>query len=298
MDIPDIIVVEELLPEVRRSIARSLHGLEWPQARTASVLGTSQAMVSRYLNEEGSCPRSLERLRDVVSRDLLASILNGGDREIISARFCSIIRSCISDGMMSDRFRERFGHDPPEQCLGNFSGGGPRAMVLEDLASSLSLIKGKDLGPLVPAIKVNIAQAVEEAISKDDVASFPGRLMDRSGTITGALPPEFGASNHLAQILLWAMEGHREIRAATNLAHTHGISHILEGSGGLFVLDRSKEDISEVLTDPSRGELRYLLDPGDFGVEPCLYIFGRNSQDLVLEVLEIMGRMDTLNEVE
>jgi predicted fused transcriptional regulator/phosphomethylpyrimidine kinase len=134
---------------------------------------------------------------------------------------------------------------------------------------------------------VNIAQAVEGAFSKEEVASFPGRLMERNGRITGALPAEFGASRHLANTLLWAMEGHPEVRSVINLGFCQGTERILESRGSLLVLDRNTGSMEGVLKDRTGESLRYLVDPGDFGVEPCLYIFGRSSRDVVLETLEL-----------
>ncbi len=298
MNVPHIIIVEELLPEVRRRVARSLRKSGWSQERIASVLGTSQAMVSRYLREEGNCPRSLSRMSEIISRDVTASILSGSEREDLSERFCSLVRSCTNEGMLSTRFRERFHQELAVDCFGSSSGPGQRSRVLFDLSGALKLLQGRDISPLVPAIKVNLAQAIEGAASREEVASFPGRLMERHGRITGALPPEFGASRHLAQTLLWAMKLRPEISAAINLRYEEMIGELLAGSPGLVVLDRGKSTIEDVLSDPSVKDLRFLVDPGDFGLEPCLYIFGRSSPDVAMEALEIMERVEKRKEVK
>jgi hypothetical protein len=121
--------------------------------------------------------------------------------------------------------------------------------------------------------------------------------MERHGRITGALPPELGASRHLAQTLLSAMKIHPEITAAINLRYDEMIGEVLDGSEGFVTLDRRKSTIGDVLSDPSLKDLRFLVDPGDFGLEPCLYIFGKSSPDVVLETLNIMDRIENWKEM-
>jgi hypothetical protein len=292
MDIPHIVVVEELLPEVRRRVARSLNSSGWSQSRIGEKLGISQAMVSRYLREDGACPGSLEGMRDLIYREILGAILAGRDRSEVSERFCHLVRTCTAEGMMDERFRERYGHDPPVDCFDPLTNRSPRMLALEDLSDALSILEGKDITPLVPAIKVNIARAVHGARTNDEIASFPGRLMDRRGRITGASEPEFGASRHLAQTLLHAIKGNKEVSAAINLGYGPDVASILESRTGVVILERTRSGIGEILENPPEGGIRYLVDPGDFGVEPCLYILGRSAREVAVLALEIMEDMD------
>jgi predicted fused transcriptional regulator/phosphomethylpyrimidine kinase/predicted transcriptional regulator len=282
MRIPETIIVEEVLPEARRKAAMELHARKWHQSRISSVLGTSQSMISRYLTEDHDPKPSLQRMVDTVAGEIVAGALSGEDLEALSVRFCSITRTCMRMGLLKERFEERFGSRAHPFVFGEDPSHGTRFDVLNDLERSLELLKGKDLRRMVPALKINMAQAIEDAGTVEDVASFPGRLIDRNGVIIGARPPEFGASSHLAGILLEAMEKDRSVRAAGSVVFSKEIRQVIE-EGKLRIIDRSAERGGLPIDEGSR----YVADPGDFGVEPCLYVFGISAMEVAIRILDI-----------
>lgn len=288
MHIPETIIAEEVLPEVRRSVSRSLTDMKWSQSKIAEILSTSQAMISKYLHDDSSCSPSLLPVVEKVSKEVLLGILAGEGISDISSRFCSSIDECMKDGLLAERFRERFGTEPHPYCFSRGSSGG-RTKVLNDLNSSLELLRGSRIPDLIPAVKINMVQGIDSPSSVDDIASFPGRLIDRKGTITGANPPEFGASNHLARILILAMERDNGIRSAASIAYTMKLNETIHEGDVVFI----RRDNGEVEMLPADLTIdRFLCDPGDFGVEPCLYIFGTTSLDVAMRILDLQKRID------
>ncbi|MEA3559054.1 MAG: thiamine-phosphate synthase family protein [Candidatus Thermoplasmatota archaeon] len=278
MQIPQIIIVEEVLPEVRRRTARALYGSGWSQSRIAGLLGTSQAMVSRYLKEPGRIAPSLERMVDRISQEIEVAALANASKEDLVDRSCMVIETSMRRGDMIDRYRERFGDLKVRSCYGSGGSVPSRVRVLEDLQLAVLYLMEAPITDLVPAVKINIAYAFEGASSRDDVAAFPGRIPDSNGRMLRPLPPEFGASDHLAGVLLAAVESTPWIGAAMNLRVTDLIVKIIREMEGT----REMVDDGQINKERSGEEqVLFSVHPGDFGIEPCLYIFSGSPLTLV-----------------
>ncbi|MGA1792511.1 MAG: thiamine-phosphate synthase family protein [Thermoplasmatota archaeon] len=286
---PHLIIVEEVLPEVRRRMAVSLYSEGSSQEAISQLLGTSQAMVSKYLKQEPDLHPDLEPMVRVVANELTAAASAGEGSEQLTDRFCLAVDRAVSGGMLDPRYKSRFGREPCKACMGSLKEGG-RVKVLEDLEKAVLYLRTHPIPDLVPALKVNIASGVERADSIEDIASYPGRLPDRRGRITDPLPPEFGASRHLAAVLLAAMFFDPTIRSVISLAFNEDIRSVLKEDNQVFQeLDRMSSKIEELLEKNGPGANRILVDPGDFGIEPCLYIFGSSPLEVSARAVEIQG---------
>jgi predicted fused transcriptional regulator/phosphomethylpyrimidine kinase/predicted transcriptional regulator len=283
---PCIVVVEDMLPEVRRSLARELSEKGASQESISSILGVSQAMVSRYLREGGDTQPSIGSFVGNLVRPLSAYAQQGAGREEMTRMFCSLCRHLISSGALDDRYAERFPGSPPPRC---FSGStyDERGEAIADLSAAVRYLGRVPLPDLVPAVKVNMARCLEAASSRDDVASFPGRLQDVMGTIRQVMPPQFGVSHHLADMLLEAHGSDRSVTAVANIRLSEPILRSLQMSGIAFApLRRADGRIEGIGEGIGRGS-RALADPGDFGIEPCLYIFGGSSLEVASRIVEL-----------
>jgi len=290
---PHVIIVEEVLPEVRRRLARTLYGESMSQERIASLLGTSQAMVSRYLKEEGSISVTLEVPVDRMYRDMIVAALAGKKGSGLTDLFCSLVNDSMAEGEFDERYRERFGTELGNLC--RYTGGplSSRAMVLDDLTTAVDFLIERPIPRLVPAVKVNLAFALPDAASLTEIASFPGRISDRNGRLMGPLPPEFGVSRHLAGMILQTMGMEPKARASINLRYDDEVRWAMESTGAdPVIMKRGPGDMTfEPVKLEGKGYI-YLVDPGDFGIEPCLYIFGRSPLEVVHKAVELQKKMD------
>ena len=294
---PHIIIVEEILPEVRRRMARSLYEEGMTQGRIAILLGTSQAMVSRYLGQTGSTPEELIPIVERLSRELIVAASAGDGPEELTDRFCLIVDRCISDGLLDERYRTRFGREPCRICMGNDPEKGGRIQMLEDMRTAVQFLRSHSIKDLIPALKVNFAYGTVNAVSEQEVVSFPGRLPDRNGMIQEPMPPEFGASKHLASVLLSAMKNDRSIRAVISLAFNEKVKTAVKGlNPAPQIIDRSEAGLIELLERKGPGDSGLLVDPGDFGIEPCLYIFGSSPLDVVSVAVDLQKRIGDMDE--
>ena len=113
------------------------------------------------------------------------------------------------------------------------------------------------------------------------------------------LPAEFGASRHMARVLLTAMKHNPELRAAVNIKFDDKIADILS-SMYLNVIHISRRDhevslegdvvVSAFKTKLNSGGIlvpQVVTDEGGEGLEPITYIFGRNATEAVRRTLAI-----------
>jgi len=292
---PHLIIVEEVLPEVRRRMAVLLYSEGMSQENISQLLGTSQAMVSRYLRQGSELHLDLEPMVRMITNELTAAASTGEGPEQLTDRFCVSLDRSISRGMLDDRYRSRFGREPGRACMGMLREGG-RIKVLEDLEKAIVYLRKHRIPHLVPALKVNIASAIEMAEGTEDIASYPGRLPDRGGRISDPLPPEFGASRHLAPLLLAAMRSDPSLRSVISLAFNDTVRSALNESGQSFLeLDRRSEKLEDLLGNHGAGTSGIVVDPGDFGIEPCLYIFGSSPLEISARAVEIEKMMGDSN---
>ncbi len=110
-----------------------------------------------------------------------------------------------------------------------------RYRVLEDLAEAVRILQSNQaqVAKLIPEVQMNIAMALPQPYARTpmDVAAIPGRIARHRGGILVKASPEFGASRHLANILLEASRVNPRIRAAANVALVEGIEDALARMG-------------------------------------------------------------------
>jgi predicted fused transcriptional regulator/phosphomethylpyrimidine kinase len=137
-------------------------------------------------------------------------------------------------------------------------------------------------------VKLNLAYALPGAKTKDQVASFPNRLPDHQGRIGEPRPPEFGSSRHLSSVLLAASKGRHSISAVMNTRSGPDVFSALRAIGEeVAILDRAKQTIEGFLSEEGTLKTPFIVDPGDFGIEPCLYIFGTSPLEVVHRAFEL-----------
>ncbi len=155
----------------------------------------------------------------------------------------------------------------------------------------------EELNPveLVPAVQMNIGYAVQDAENIDDVAAFPGRISVHKDKIYFKGEPCFGASSHVARLILGMMRRYPFIRSCANIRYDKAI---IEAAGriGLQVLffDRQKEPESikavegkslDFLSEHALSGIEtppdIIYDIGDMGKEPMIRLFGRNPLEVI-----------------
>jgi hypothetical protein len=261
---PCLLFIEKLLSDLRIRVAHNLKLSGFSQTEIAHHLHVSQAMVSKYLSYNPELSEEMDEVASEISR----MIVQKKDEKDILLYLC---QTC---------FRWREGgitctlHTLVD-CTVCAQLRSPDIMdekqkVIQNVKEALALLESHPpMVALMPEVRMNIAMALKNASNPMEVAAVPGRLIPLHGKVTAVSDPEFGASHHLASILL--MTGNK---AVINIKYTG------EVLSSLKTLSFSYTDSPETPAD-------ILIDKGGFGIEPCAYIFGRDAVDAALKVLKI-----------
>lgn len=106
---------------------------------------------------------------------------------------------------------------PVDQC-GDLRSNSERFSVLDNLNRAIDMLLDEpSFGLLIPEVGCNIGMAISGAAGADDVAAVQGRLVLAGSRIRQAGCPRFGASRHVARVILAALKHDARIRAAVNL---------------------------------------------------------------------------------
>jgi len=181
--------------------------------------------------------------------------------------------------------------------------GNERWHVLNALHNASAKLQGLNMVALIPEVQMNVAYAIREARGIDDVAAFPGRIGQNRGKVCFKGEPEFGASSHVARLILVCMKHYPQMRACVNLRYDDGLVERARQSGmAVMRANRSKEP--EGVKDVERQSLDFLVekalndaqsppdliyDTGDVGKEPIIGLFARDPAELLKKMETIQS---------
>jgi hydroxymethylpyrimidine/phosphomethylpyrimidine kinase len=175
-----------------------------------------------------------------------------------------------------------------------------RAHVLESLEEALERLEASSVGAMVPEVQTNLGYALPEASDSQEVAAFPGRLHRLGEGIRNLGPPEFGASQHVASVILAVMEHDPTIRSAMNLRYDKTLlAACRKAKLSVGTFDRSKEPASVRRREGSslewgtgqairslKGRVPDIIyDEGGHGKEPMIRVLGPSPLEVVEKVL-------------
>jgi predicted fused transcriptional regulator/phosphomethylpyrimidine kinase len=180
-----------------------------------------------------------------------------------------------------------------------------RAEVLESLQTAAARLAQEDISPLIPEVMTNLAYATPYPEGPQDVAAFPGRLLKGPQGVLIPAPPAFGASRHIAALILTAMTTHPELRCAMNVKFFEGVEdlarllHLKVASferGAEPPEIKAKEGgtlawgVASVLT-PGAPPPDLIYDRGDWGKEPMIRILGPNPMSVAEKALALKNAL-------
>ena len=154
----------------------------------------------------------------------------------------------------------------------------------------------------VPETRINFVYSIPEPHKIDDIAGFPGRITIINGKLTAFTRPDFGASSHMARVVLAANYYDNNIRSAINLKFSNDLIEKAK-KAGLIVAEFSRKDepmevkmkegaslpwgVKKAIEDIGKvPDLIY--DRGDIGKEPMVRILGKNPRDIVEKIRKIL----------
>ncbi|MGB9628671.1 MAG: PfkB family carbohydrate kinase, partial [Thermodesulfobacteriota bacterium] len=179
-----------------------------------------------------------------------------------------------------------------------------RYRVIQELKKAIEILKGQAIGYLIPEVSSNLGYALPFAQAVEEVAAFPGRIIRFKDSILTPGDPEFGASQHIARIILTLMKFDLEYRSAMNIRYSkENVVKFREKGFTVSHFDRRLEPrrikekegsslewgVGEVLRKLKRVP-DFIYDQGDVGKEPMIRVLGRDPMEVVNKILKAIGR--------
>tara|TARA_B100001996_G_scaffold311818_2_gene253821 strand:+ start:3243 stop:4076 length:834 start_codon:yes stop_codon:yes gene_type:complete len=258
------------LDRLHMQLARNLRANGWSQAEIAEIMGSTQSTVSRMAHRE------------------LPEMAGTSDEATIDGWAHEIALAMRQLGSQSKPTRQRFVMEiafGPGQVLrfdksltgSDLDSDQEQIALLKRLEWAVSRIDINKISPWMPAVGMNIACCLENSSSTAEVAAFPGKVSIVDDRLRHHDTPAFGASNHLANMLLSARHNDSDKTAILNIKPPANGEDI----------EQMCENLDLNLTFAPKGELvphqgiDVILDEGAFGWEPSLYILAHNPLELI-----------------
>lgn len=258
------------LERLHMQLARNLRAADWSQAEIADIMGSTQSTISRMAHRD------------------LPEMSGTSDQSTIDGWAHEISMALRQLGPKAKPSRTRFVMEiafAPGQVLRfdksltgtDLDSDQEQSSLLKRLEWAVSRIDVNRLKNRMPAVGMNIACCLETARSTAEVAAFPGKITIVDGKIRHHETPQFGASKHLASMLIDSRVYDKSKTAILNV----------QPGAEKEKIETICEDLDLNLTFAPKGDLiphqgiDIILDEGAFGWEPSLYILAHNPLELV-----------------
>ena len=182
-----------------------------------------------------------------------------------------------------------------------------RYNCIQKLKAALQRLNAEKCGNIIPEVQSNLGYALPHANKAEDIAAIPGRII-RIGEETGTFGDiAFGASSHIASIILSAMKYNMDYRCAMNIRFSKDIINICMSLGfDVDNFDRSDEPDDTKFKEgyslkwgtdsvlSKRNSIPDIIfDRGDLGKEPMIRVLGKNPAEVVDKVISISKKLKT-----
>ena len=173
-----------------------------------------------------------------------------------------------------------------------------RARVIACMDQAVALLAERMDPRLIPEVGMNIVYALPDARSRDDVAGVLGRIVRLGDRVHPVGEIAFGASDHVARIVLTAMRFDPGIRSAANIRFSESILQEMENlMFEICSFDREKEPPGVQTMDWGvasccrDGVPDVIYDQGARGKEPMIRILGEDPVTVAHNILKLSNRI-------
>src|SRR5256712_10907606 len=289
-------MMEVFLPSMRALVARQLNAEGDSQGKISRLLGITQASVSNYLSGDlhevnsklsssGITPEEGERFGSLLAEDVKKTPVYA-----VSTLY-SIWSNLLGKGIMCGFHREGYPFLAEcDVCIKMFgASGSPPLGARDQVSRAVALLESsRSFVQIMPEVSVNIAYAEGEASSPEEVIAIPGRIVKVGSYARSLSRPEYGASSHLAMVLIQVRARRKDVHAVVNLRFDRRMAAVIRRLR-LKILRTGGEypsDVEDPIVEGMRRrvatskEYDAIIDIGGLGVEPSLYLLGSDPVKL------------------
>lgn len=174
--------------------------------------------------------------------------------------------------------------------------------ILDQLTQAVGILEREGTASLIPEVQSNLVMALSQARDVSEVAGFPGRIIRIKGSIKAVGCPEFGASSHMARVVLAAMNHDPSIRSAMNIRYGQDVLEAAHTCGLTVGTFSRKDEPQEIKaregstldwgTDRAirtAGRVPDLIgDEGGISREAMIRVLGKTPADVAEKILSIL----------
>ena len=270
------------LSRLHMQLARELRGQGWSQMNIAAMLGTTQSTISRqYQKPVTTLPGSADELTvDGWAKEIAGGLLSvGQNEELLRQRFIVEFQFTSNQVLRFDKTLTGLDLEVDQN----------EHALIRRLEWAIGRLDARTVMPVLPNVGMNIAACLQTARTVGEVAAVPGKITSIDGELRTHGKPQFGSSKHLAEMLLEAKKSDSAKCAIINIRppgdyEGTDIDAVQEACNqlGWSLADADRDGMEH-----SESEVDVILDIGDFGWEPSLYVLGASP-------LEVVDRCHTL----
>ncbi|MCP8312004.1 MAG: bifunctional hydroxymethylpyrimidine kinase/phosphomethylpyrimidine kinase [Candidatus Methylarchaceae archaeon HK02M1] len=167
--------------------------------------------------------------------------------------------------------------------------------VINNLKEALEILESHpEFSSLIPESQTNVAMALPLADDIVDIAAIPGRIVKVGKKIKASSCPEFGASSHIARMILTIMRFNNKIRSGLNIKYSEETLEVCKGLGlkvsyydrmeesskikkveGMSMSWGAEQAIKRIGTVPD-----VIYHKGDWGKEPMIVLLGKTAVEV------------------
>ncbi|WP_144906625.1 thiamine-phosphate synthase family protein [Halobellus captivus] len=307
LHLPSEIVVERVLPTIRVCLAGELANRGMTQQEVAEHIGVSQAAVSKYISGDVAVE---ERIEDhPLTAETVTRIAEGfasGHMDGYEAldELLALVRAFEDRGPVCELHEEAMPSLAGLGCDLCVRGTDERLAAeretLTDVRTAARILAtAPGMATYVPNVGTNVGSALPGANDVSEVAAIPGRIYAVDGRVEIPANPEFGASRHVATVVLAAMAQDDGLRGAVNIATDDALLSTARARGlDPMEFDAEYDDRNQRLLDrfASRDVVpRVIYHSGAFGIEPITYVLGETAEDAARLAVSLL---ETVQEAE
>ena len=278
------------LTRLHMQLARELRGQGWSQMNIAAMLGTTQSTISRqYQKPVQELPGSADELIvDGWAKEIAGGLLSvGQNEELLRQRFIVEFQFTGNQVLRFDKTLTGLDLEVDQN----------EHALIRRLEWAIGRLDARIVLPVLPNVGMNIAACLNTASSASEVAAIPGKITAVEGELRTHGKPQFGSSKHLAEMLLETRKSDATKAAIINIRppgdfEGTDIDAVQEACNqlGWELADADRTGIED-----SNSTIDVILDIGDFGWEPSLYVVGSSPLDVVDRchtLIKILGGME------
>jgi predicted fused transcriptional regulator/phosphomethylpyrimidine kinase/predicted transcriptional regulator len=300
---PEELFIKDILPNFRIVLAKKLIEKGYSQSKIAKLIGVTQARVNTYAKAD--LKKTLDKIEEIgfnieEFNSLIDSIVNEQslDAIFILRNLRNYFLSSLTSGLLC-KYHIKVANLSPycDVCLKykEVSSLTERLKMMQEIKKAVeNLVSSKEFFFLIPEVYTNLAYSLPNPQGINDVLSFPGRIIKFKNAVKIISEPEFGASKHIANMLIEANKKNQEIRACICIKYDENILRIIKSLKYSFAFNYKKKKIyQDPVVEAFKEFLKnnpvpqILIDKGGKGLEPVCYIFGRNPSEVVSIALSI-----------